>query len=373
MGSNLYPISPHPPARPWSQPVIVVSSLLILGAVIALTWTVARMTPAATVPDQVPAVPVASQTARPAASLTGTMVAPEEAAATIVVPVLPPTAALPQATAPPASPTAMRPISTMVGATMIAVHIADFAFAPEQLIIQVGDTVRWTNDDKAPHTATSGEGRFDSGDLTQGASYQFTFTQPGSYAYVCALHEGMAGTITVVAAEATAAVVPAALPTAPAAATSAAAAEPAPVVATRLPVVPPAVASPGGAAPVTEAVSIQGFAFTPAQITLRVGDTVRWTNQDAAAHTATANSGQFNSGNLARGTSYQFTFTQAGTYSYFCARHAEMTGTIRVIGDGTAPLPASAPAPSPGAPTDDHGGHGGDDPAGDDHGGGNDH
>jgi plastocyanin len=77
------------------------------------------------------------------------------------------------------------------------VQIVDFAFAPASLEVPVGTTVAWTNDDTAPHTVTAEGGAFDSGVLDPGASFSFTFDQPGTYAYVCALHPNMQGTITV--------------------------------------------------------------------------------------------------------------------------------------------------------------------------------
>jgi plastocyanin len=81
-----------------------------------------------------------------------------------------------------------------------AVTIVDFAFSAPMLTITAGDTVTWTNEDQAVHTATSATGVFDSGDLGQGDSYSFTFTSPGTYAYVCSPHPDMTGQIVVQAA-----------------------------------------------------------------------------------------------------------------------------------------------------------------------------
>ena len=88
----------------------------------------------------------------------------------------------------------------MARAATHAVAIADFAFSPPMLTITAGDTVTWTNEDQAVHTATSVTGAFDSGDLAQGASFSFTFTTPGTYAYLCSPHPDMTGQIVVVAA-----------------------------------------------------------------------------------------------------------------------------------------------------------------------------
>ena len=80
----------------------------------------------------------------------------------------------------------------------------------------------------------------------------------------------------------------------------------------------------------THQVAIKGFAFEPANLTINAGDTVEFTNEDGASHTATADSGAFDTGNLRRGQSASLTFTSAGTFSYFCAVHPHMKGSITV-------------------------------------------
>lgn len=87
-----------------------------------------------------------------------------------------------------------------VRAATHTVDIADFAFAPAELTITVGDTVTWTNRDAIEHTATSTSGAFDSGLLAQDESYSVTFTAPGTYDYLCTPHPMMTGRIVVVAA-----------------------------------------------------------------------------------------------------------------------------------------------------------------------------
>jgi plastocyanin len=81
------------------------------------------------------------------------------------------------------------------GAT--AVTISDFSFTPADLTVSVGDTVTWTNDDDFAHTVTSSDGLFDSGDLAGGQTFEFTFTEPGRYPYVCNIHPNMTATVTV--------------------------------------------------------------------------------------------------------------------------------------------------------------------------------
>jgi plastocyanin len=80
-------------------------------------------------------------------------------------------------------------------------------------------------------------------------------------------------------------------------------------------------------------VDIQNFSFGPRSVTVKVGTKVTWTNKDPAPtnHTATADSGTFDTGRLAPGGSNSYTFTTAGTYSYHCAIHNYMTGTITVV------------------------------------------
>jgi plastocyanin len=81
-------------------------------------------------------------------------------------------------------------------AKTVKVAIKNFSFGAP-LTIAVGTTVVWTNDDAAPHTVTASNGAFDSGNLDKGASYSFTFTQEGTYNYVCQYHPGMKGQIVV--------------------------------------------------------------------------------------------------------------------------------------------------------------------------------
>jgi plastocyanin len=87
-------------------------------------------------------------------------------------------------------------------AETVDVSIADFAFAPKTLNITVGDQVRWTNTDPFTHTTTQDAANgWDSGDLSQNATFLQTFTKAGTYPYHCNKHPTqMKGTITVTAA-----------------------------------------------------------------------------------------------------------------------------------------------------------------------------
>lgn len=83
-------------------------------------------------------------------------------------------------------------------------------------------------------------------------------------------------------------------------------------------------------------VTLSNRSFTPNSLTVPVGTTVTWTNKDAVTHTVTSTTGLFDSGNLASGSKYSYTFPTAGTYPYYCIIHAGMTGTIVVTAATTA-------------------------------------
>ncbi|HEV2067110.1 MAG TPA: cupredoxin family copper-binding protein [Thermomicrobiales bacterium] len=92
----------------------------------------------------------------------------------------------------------------------------------------------------------------------------------------------------------------------------------------------PAAASGQGDAAAVE-VDIQDFAYNPASVTIKAGQSVTWTNQDSAPHTATARDRDvLQSGTLNQGESYTQTFDTAGSYEYFCEFHPNMEGTVIV-------------------------------------------
>ena len=88
-------------------------------------------------------------------------------------------------------------------------------------------------------------------------------------------------------------------------------------------------------------VTIADFQFTPATITIHVGDTVTWVNNGPSAHTATASNNSFNTGVLQKGKSASHTFTTAGTFSYICSIHPFMHGTVIVLANTTTTTPTS--------------------------------
>jgi plastocyanin len=78
--------------------------------------------------------------------------------------------------------------------------IADFMFSPATTTVHVGDTVAWVNNGPSAHTATANDGSFNTGILQKDQSASHTFTQAGTFAYICSIHPFMHGTIVVVAA-----------------------------------------------------------------------------------------------------------------------------------------------------------------------------
>ncbi len=79
----------------------------------------------------------------------------------------------------------------------VTVEMRDNVFAPQNVTVNVGDTVTWTNQDGVPHTATALDGTFNSGNLDRGQSFSFAFEQPGTHDYVCLYHPNMRGTVVV--------------------------------------------------------------------------------------------------------------------------------------------------------------------------------
>jgi plastocyanin len=78
-------------------------------------------------------------------------------------------------------------------------------------------------------------------------------------------------------------------------------------------------------------VDIKNMMFTPSQVTIEKGSTVKWVNNDDTAHTITADNGKGpNSQTVEPSKSYEFTFNEAGSFQYHCNFHAAMHGTVVV-------------------------------------------
>lgn len=78
------------------------------------------------------------------------------------------------------------------------------------------------------------------------------------------------------------------------------------------------------------AVKIDNFTFSPTTLTVTAGTTVRWTNKDDVPHTVVSSDKAFKSNTLDTDQEFTYTFTQPGTYSYFCSLHPKMTATVVV-------------------------------------------
>ncbi len=77
-------------------------------------------------------------------------------------------------------------------------------------------------------------------------------------------------------------------------------------------------------------VHIKNFAYVPASVTIKPGDSVQFVNDDSTAHTATASDKSFDSGNMDQNAKWAHAFKTAGTYAYICTYHPYMKGTIVV-------------------------------------------
>jgi LPXTG-motif cell wall-anchored protein len=87
---------------------------------------------------------------------------------------------------------------------------------------------------------------------------------------------------------------------------------------------------PKAVAAASGSVTIADFNFAPATITINEGDTVTWNNNGPTPHSATASDGSFDTGILKTSASSSHTFSQAGSFSYFCKPHPFMKATVVV-------------------------------------------
>jgi plastocyanin len=199
------------------------------------------------------------------------------------------------------SPSPSNGPAASAAATGAAVAIKDFSFQPASISVVVGSTVTWTNNDTTGHTVSADDGSFDSGTVAPGATFSHTFDTAGTFTYHCNIHPSMTATITVVPAPAASA-----------------------------PPVPAPSTGPAASAGAGSAVAIKDFSFQPASISVAVGSTVTWTNNDTTGHTVSADEGSFDSGTVAPGATFSQTFDTAGTFTYHCNIHPTMTATITV-------------------------------------------
>ena len=177
-------------------------------------------------------------------------------------------------------------------------------YEPDLAHVTKGYIIEWVNDDNTIHTATSavdfGE-TFDSSMINPGEIFQFDTSslELGEYQYMCIVHPWMTASFVLEEAK-----------------------EP----------VKADISIPQGA-------SIQQIGqvyYDPTDISVSIGTTVVWTNNDNAAHTVTSGSleqgisGEFDSDLMPPGESFEYTFNTADTFDYFCLLHPWMIGTVTV-------------------------------------------
>lgn len=189
-------------------------------------------------------------------------------------------------------------------------------FDPPQLEVPAGTTVLVANVGGKPHSLTAEDGSFTTGIIPPGpeggrfagSNATLTLTQPGTFSFFCDIHpQAMKGTITVTGSP------------------------------------PEGAAAPASAAPRTAAVSIADFEFDQPQVSVAPGGEVTFRNVGEAPHTATFDEVDLDTGNLDTGGSATLVAPlQPGTYTYFCAIHTKMRGTLVVLGQNT-PDPAAQP------------------------------
>jgi len=227
----------------------------------------------------------------------------------------------------------------------------DECFIPYSLQVKVGDTVIWNNVDTAAHTVTSGnisdgvDGIFDSSLFMSGTTFEFTFDEAGEYPYFCMVHPWMTGEVVVneiiemvVISEPTAVVEPEAIDVVEIEETitiseSPPLTEPEPEPeAKTLPMALTVLIPQGVGVPGCEETN---ECYLPHEVSVAVGATVTWSNDDTAVHTVTSgkkviHDGLFDSSIFMSGKTFEFTFDDTGDYDYFCMVHPWMTGIVHV-------------------------------------------
>jgi LPXTG-motif cell wall-anchored protein len=86
----------------------------------------------------------------------------------------------------------------------------------------------------------------------------------------------------------------------------------------------------------THDVVMRDIAFVPKTITVQVGDTITWTNEDSEPHNAIANDDSFRTATIQQDETASATIDEAGTHTYFCSIHAGMKGTVTAVGGGSS-------------------------------------
>ena len=224
-------------------------------------------------------------------------------------------------------------VSVAEGSGVPGCESTDSCFLPSSLEIRVGDTVSWSNDDSASHTVTSGSISgdagmiFDSSLFMAGTTFDHTFDEAGTFDYFCMVHPWMTGKIIV--NEVNDMMVSEPIieePIIEEPIIEEPSSEPKMMMA--IVSIPPGVAVPG--------CEKTNSCYSPYEVTISVGNTVTWSNDDSAAHTVTSGNvnagltGVFDSGLFPSNSRFEHTFDKAGTFDYFCLVHPWMTGVVHV-------------------------------------------
>jgi plastocyanin len=230
-------------------------------------------------------------------------------------------------------------IVVALGATLLTGGVASAAghlvritstLDPATITIAPGDRITWRNDDDDRHRirTTSGPREFDSGNLEPGQAFSVRLTAPGRYEYYDHRNDELTryyGTV----------IVRDGAPSDPD--------EPG----------PDEPGTPGAESPSRATIAIGDRVFRPRNVTIAAGGSVTWRNDDDREHTATASGDGFDTGVLSPGESARESFPNAGTFSFLCVIHPEMTGTVTVTGSGGGGPPPATPAPEPTPKPDD--------------------
>ncbi len=99
----------------------------------------------------------------------------------------------------PSNPTPAKATHKAPAVGTTRVKISNFKFGPRTLTVKVGAKVTWTNHDAIAHSVNFATGNVNSKTLEQNATYSRTFSTPGTYQYICAIHPFMHGTVVVTA------------------------------------------------------------------------------------------------------------------------------------------------------------------------------
>ncbi len=178
-------------------------------------------------------------------------------------------------------------------------------YQPDTVTVEKGNIIEWKNNDSTVHTVTSASDAgvtFDSGLISKaGGTYQLDTSKLNAteYDYMCTVHPFMTGKIMITAPQ--------------------------------KPIIANVTISTGAS---TQSAG-QKY-FDPAQISVKVGTTIVWTNKDTASHTVTGGnpssgpSGTFDSGLIKSDNTFEYKFSSSGSTEYFCTIHPWMTGKVTV-------------------------------------------